>query len=529
MADLKAKIRLEGDARGADKAIKQTESGFKRLTKTIKSSAVAQVAALGASVLALRGLFRGIRTAISLSLEQAKVEKDLAAALHDTGKARDRLVKSLIAHAAGLQKVTAFGDEEIIKAQTLIGSFVKEEEAIKRATEATADLAAAKGFDLVAAADLVSKTLGSSTNALTRYGIEVTGAVGSTDRLNSLTENMAKVFGGRARAEVETMAGKLKQLSDVAGDVAEDIGDALVKNEEFGKTVVRVKKALEESGPALGEYSTLLVNLATEIIGGVVEKLTQLGNALGFVVAKIDGLRTDDVETSMKALESTAARLGITVEELNDRIAENIKNRRAATIATDDNTEAEGENTKAVEASAAAQEKLAKAVQDAASAYEDAVGSAKAFGEVTSVELANQISEISLALELQKGILGEHSVEYERLARVAQTKIESIRARIENLRRGFGDLDTETKKATGSVVDYGQEAETAIPKVARLAAANDRLASSAGRAASATAAASGGVAGAGFSRQRALFPGLSGGTFTTVRPVTVQPDGRIIP
>jgi len=32
-------------------------------------------------------------------------------------------------------------------------------------------------MDLAGAADLVSKTLGSSTNALSRYGIEVTGAV----------------------------------------------------------------------------------------------------------------------------------------------------------------------------------------------------------------------------------------------------------------------------------------------------------------------------------------------------------------
>ena len=82
-----------------------------------------------------------------------------------------------------------FGDETIIEAQAMIASFVKDEEAVRLATEATLDLAAAKGFDLVAAADLVSKTLGSSTNALSRYGIEVTGAVGSTERLESLTGN----------------------------------------------------------------------------------------------------------------------------------------------------------------------------------------------------------------------------------------------------------------------------------------------------------------------------------------------------
>ena len=127
-----------------------------------------------------------------------------------------------------------FGDETIIEAQALIGAFVKDEEAIKAATEATMDLAAAKGFDLVAAADLVSKTLGSSTNALSRYGIEVTGAVGSTERLESLTGNLANVFGGQASAQAETMSGKLAQMTNALGDAGEAFGSLLAPAVRMG-------------------------------------------------------------------------------------------------------------------------------------------------------------------------------------------------------------------------------------------------------------------------------------------------------
>ena len=79
-------------------------------------------------------------------------------------------------------------------------------------------------MDLVVAADLVSKTLGSSTNALSRYGIEVKGAVGSTERLESLTGNLADVFGGQATAQSETMTGSLQQMNNAIGDAAESMG-----------------------------------------------------------------------------------------------------------------------------------------------------------------------------------------------------------------------------------------------------------------------------------------------------------------
>jgi hypothetical protein len=83
------------------------------------------------------------------------------------------------------------------------------------------------GMDLKAAGDLVAKTLGSSMNAMSRYGIQVEGAVGSTERLESLTGNVAKLFGGQAKAQAETMAGALEQAGNAAGDLGEAIGAKL--------------------------------------------------------------------------------------------------------------------------------------------------------------------------------------------------------------------------------------------------------------------------------------------------------------
>ena len=84
------------------------------------------------------------------------------------------------------------------------------------------------GGDLNAAADLVGKSFGSSTNALSRYGIEVHGVVGSSERLESLTENIAILFGGQATAAAQTFSGRVDQMSNSLGDMAEAIGKSIV-------------------------------------------------------------------------------------------------------------------------------------------------------------------------------------------------------------------------------------------------------------------------------------------------------------
>jgi chromosome segregation ATPase len=320
-SDLRAKIRLEGDSKGAVKAIKKTDGAFKRLGKTIKTSALAQVAAIGGVVLALRGFVRGISASISAANKQADAINALEGALAPLGDQVERVSLSLQAQAAALQKVTTFGDETIIEAQAMIASFVKEESSIKAATKATLELAEAKGFDLVAAADLVSKTLGSSTNALTRYGIEVTGAVGSTERITSLTENIAKVFGGRAAKATETFSGKIKQLGNAWGDLAERVGQAITDNEDANQSIDDLKDSINEIAPAVANFAVSMIAVATAVVkttAAISEFIAKFGVAsakmLGFLAI------TDDTAVSMNALADAAAEQGISIDELKRKM-----------------------------------------------------------------------------------------------------------------------------------------------------------------------------------------------------------------
>jgi len=213
MADKKLNIKV--GTKGTEKAkkkLKGVEGGLKSLGK--------QAMVAGAAFFGARAIVGGLKAVIKLAGEQEQAEKKLETALGRTSQA-------LLNHASSLQKVTTFGDEAIIGVQASLAAFLDSEDAIKKATEATLDISVAMGMDLKAAGDLVAKTLGSSTNAMSRYGIQVEGAVGSTERLESLTGNVAKLFGGQATAQAETMAGAMAQADNAAGDLGEAIGKKL--------------------------------------------------------------------------------------------------------------------------------------------------------------------------------------------------------------------------------------------------------------------------------------------------------------
>ena len=236
-------LRIKVSTRGAKQSSRELGGVDTRLKGLAKSAGLAAAAFFGA-----RALLSGFKEAIRLSGIQEQAEKRLAVALGGTSQA-------LLKQATALQQVTTFGDEAILGVQASIAAFVKNEDQIKKATEATLDMAVAMGMDLKGAGDLIAKTLGSSTNALSRYGIEVKGAVGSSERLESLTSNIAKLFGGQAKAQAETMAGSIEQMKNAVGDAAEALGDLLAP------TVMTAANALKGAAEFADKFLTGLKNL----------------------------------------------------------------------------------------------------------------------------------------------------------------------------------------------------------------------------------------------------------------------------
>jgi len=207
------------------------------LTKSFTNVGKAIAAAFSVNV-----LIQFARKSIELYDIQAKAETQLLQAL----KGREDIQKRLILQAQELQKITLFGDEATIQAQAMLAKFGMTEAQIKRLIPLIQDYATISGQDLVSAADMVARSVGTSTNALTRYGIEINGAVGSAERLESAISSLNEMVGGQAQAAAKAGIGELQQLQNAWGDFAERVGEfiypAITKLLNAGTKLVDILK-----------------------------------------------------------------------------------------------------------------------------------------------------------------------------------------------------------------------------------------------------------------------------------------------
>lgn len=166
------------------------------------------------------GAFRAMGKWMDAYDQQAKAEAKLLTAL----KGRSDIQKRLLNQATQLQRITLFGDEATIEAQAMLASLGLNEDAIIKLIPLVQDLATKSNMGLVQAADMVAKSVGSSTNALSRYGIVIEGAVGSSERLNSAVNAMNQQVGGQAEAAAKVGTGAVTSLKNAWGDLTEVIG-----------------------------------------------------------------------------------------------------------------------------------------------------------------------------------------------------------------------------------------------------------------------------------------------------------------
>ena len=216
--------------------------------------------------------------------DQVKAETKLRTSLKGNEEAFARLAKQ----ARELQKETLFGDEATIEAQSFLAQLGLNEQAILKLTPLIQDFATAQGIGLTDAAKLVAKSVGSSTNALSRYGIQIDGAVGSADRLDSAVGALSTSFGGQAKAIAKEGLGPLTQLKNELGDVSEEFGKLVLDNiEPLKRSLQGLAERLRNLTPAQKEnivqfakYAAI-IGPALIVLGKIVTVVSSLAKALG--------------------------------------------------------------------------------------------------------------------------------------------------------------------------------------------------------------------------------------------------------
>ena len=154
--------------------------------------------------------------------EQEAAEKRLSTALGFTNQ-------ELLDFASAQQQITTFGDEVTISAMAQAAAFTGNQDAIKSLTVVSQDFASATQRDLSSSMDLIVKSVFSSTNALSRYGIEINNSLTGAARFNAMMAELNDKFGGQATAALNTYNGATAALGNAVGDLGETFGEALAE------------------------------------------------------------------------------------------------------------------------------------------------------------------------------------------------------------------------------------------------------------------------------------------------------------
>lgn len=228
--------------------------------------------------------------------QQEEAVNALTQAMVNQGIYSKELKDSYVKLGQELQKVSLYGDEQIIASEAILQSYLGQTKISKELLTATMDLAAAKKMDLATAADLVGKSIGTETNALKRSGVEITANASQAQKLSEVMAGLNKHFQGQAQAATEGL-GAVTQLSNVMSDLYEEIGERLTPVVElFTHQLIKVGTNAEETTPYIDAFVFAVESLvmAGTIVSGVLQTIADLltnvlGTTIRTVIALVEG------------------------------------------------------------------------------------------------------------------------------------------------------------------------------------------------------------------------------------------------
>lgn len=257
--------------------------------------------------------------AIHAYKEQEEATNSLNQSLINQGIYTKSLSKSYQDIASELQKVTTYGDEAIISAQAQIQRYIGQEKVTKELTKATLDFATAMGMDLASAANVVGKSVGSNTNMLARYGIQIDENTTKSVKLAEVTQQLSMRFGGQAEAQAQGL-GSLKMMTNAMGEVLETIGARLAP------VVIYAAKSISEFAFELANNQLAIQNFQAAAVllgktGSILKNVIMgLGETFGQVFGTIAGVAEQLAEGKFKeAFETIKSGFTGTADSIKDR------------------------------------------------------------------------------------------------------------------------------------------------------------------------------------------------------------------
>lgn len=295
LADATKKVVIE-----TEKVATKAPGFFGDLTSSVKATALGMISAqavIGGVSTAFHTLTAFVSSSVDSYSKAEAAQKKLTAALTAQGMATPTVVQQYDELASTFQRTTAYSDDLINEMEGLlvqVGNVMPSQ--MKGALTAATDLASGLGIDLRTATMLVGKAFEGETGTLKKYGIVIDEATLKAKGMPAVLDAIQSKFGGQASAEVETYAGKIKQLENNWDNFKEAVGKAIV----LDPTVIALLNFISGQASAAGGASGGLSKLVDITLGSGAR------DALFFADTYVQQLNR--VQAATKELEDRAFR-----------------------------------------------------------------------------------------------------------------------------------------------------------------------------------------------------------------------------
>lgn len=312
-SDKAAFNKIESEAKKAGESAGDSfGEGFKGGVANVAKIAAATAAAAAAAI----GLV--FKKGIDEAIKQEDAVNRLNFALQSTGQFSVKASEDLQKFASQLQQTSKFGDDAVLSAAGLIQQLTAlDTQGLKRATQASADLAAALRIDLESASSLVAKAIEGNTGALGRYGLKVQAGASETENLANVLGAIESKFGGSAQSQINTYSGAVAQLSNSFGDLFEELGNIIIRNPVIISLIKDTKDAFDAGAKAIAEFGQ-----SFNIINDVINPLAAFNQGvITYVVAPLELVGNIGRFAFDKIIEGVAAAVAV-IGQAGGKIAE---------------------------------------------------------------------------------------------------------------------------------------------------------------------------------------------------------------
>ena len=293
-------VNVDLEIQRAVRDLKRLDDRFDTFEKGVKANMRGATSALSTfkgalGALGIAAAFKGgamavksfAQTMITDGIAAAQVQEDavnaLNTALEATGKYSTEASTGLQDFASSLQQNSTFGDEAILNNMALIQSLADlDDKGLKRATQATADLAAGLQIDLRSAATLVGKGLAGEVGSFSRYGLSIKKGATEAETMANVLNALEGRFSGAAASKLQTFSCATQSAANSFGDFQEKIGFLVTQS----PAVISL----------IGTFKTLFEQWGKTVEGnqGQIQKLIQGGliflmDALSMTMTVMDG------------------------------------------------------------------------------------------------------------------------------------------------------------------------------------------------------------------------------------------------